>query len=226
MTEAQQVNLFLFWCINVCSHEHKINTALNRFFFLTELEQLQNMLTMLIEIFTSHLILILKIIQILTSLCSFFCCILKFHHNSLFLSHCIRSLHYVISRLKDLFCNSLRKSASFHHNWLCFWVSVNIIQHHHLMMMTIMIIISYVFTAKKIQYYINMLKNIVMLEAVMLFLLWSQSALDTNSQIQICKFQRHQNLSFHHVLSVKTHSHNLSRSLTKMTRQLRLWWTS
>ena len=170
MTEAQQVNLFLFWCINVCSHECKINTALNRFFFLTELEQLQNMLTMLIEIFTSHLILILEIIQILTSLHSFFCHVLESHHVSLLLSHHIRSLHHVVSRLRDLFCSSLRKSVSFHHSWSCFWVFVNITQHHHFMMMTMTIMISYVFMTERIQYYINMLKNIVMFEAVMLLL--------------------------------------------------------
>ena len=170
MTEAQQVNLFLFWCINVYSHKHKINTVLNRFFFLTELEQLQNMLTMLIEIFTSHLILILKIIQILTSLHSFSCCVFELHHNFLFLSHCIRSLHHIILRLRDLFCNLLRKSVSFHHSWSCFWVFVNVVQCHHSMMMTTTILISYIFITKRIQYYINMLKNIVMLEAVMLFL--------------------------------------------------------
>ena len=170
MTEAQQVDLFLFWCINVCSHKHKINIVLNRFFFLTELKQLQNMLIMLIEIFTSHLILILEIIQILTSLYSFSCCVLEFHHDSLFLSHCIRSLHHVILRLRDLFCNSLRKSMSFHHNWSCFWVFVNVVQHYHLMTMTTTIIILYVFTTEKIQYYINMLKNIVMFKAAMLLL--------------------------------------------------------
>ena len=188
MTKAQQVNLFLFWCINVCSHECKINTALNKFFFLIEFEQLQNMLTMLIRIFASHLISILEIIQILTSLHSFFCYVLKFHHDSLLLSHCIRSLHHVILRLRDLFCNLLRKSVSFHHSWSCFWVSVNIIQCHHFMMMTTTIMISYIFTARRIQYYINMLKNIVMFKAVMLLLLWLQSTLDRNSQIQICEF--------------------------------------
>ena len=218
--------MFLLWCINVCSHKHKINTVLNRFFFLIELEQLQNMLTMLIRIFTSHLILILKIIQILTSLCSFFCCILKSHHDSLLLSYCVRSLHHIISRLRDLFCNSLRKSVSSHHSWSCSWVFVSVIQCHHFMMMTTTIMISYVFMTKRIQYYISMLKNIAMFEAAMLLLFWSQSASDTNSQIQIYKFQRHQNSSFHHVLSVEIHLHNLSRSLTKMTRQLRLWWTS
>ena len=181
MTETQQVNLFSLWCINVCSHKHKINAVLNRFFFLTELEQLQNMLIMLIKIFASHLTLILEIIQILTSLCNFFCHVLEFHHVSLFLSHCIRSLHHVVSRLRDLFCSSLRKSVSFHHSWSCFWVFVNITQHHHFMMMTMTIMISYVFMTERIQYYINMLKNIVMFKAAMLFLLWLQSASDRNS---------------------------------------------
>ena len=171
MIEAQQVNLFSFWCINIYSHRCKINAVLNRFFFLIELEQLQNMLTMLIEIFISHLILILKIIQILTSLHSFFCHVLESHYVFLFLSHCIRSLHHVVLKLRDLFCSSLRKSVSFHYNWSCFWVSVSAVQCHHLMMMTTMIMISYVFTAERIQYYINMLKNIAMLEAVMLLLL-------------------------------------------------------
>ena len=171
MTEAQQVNLFLFWCINVCSHRHKINTALIKFFFLTELEQLQNMLTMLIKIFTSHLILILEIIQILTSLHSFFCHIFKFHYVSLLFSHCIRSLHHIVLKLKDLFCSSLRKSVSFHYSWSCSQVSANVIQHHHFIMMTMTIMISYIFTAKRIQYYISMLKNIVMFKAVMLLLL-------------------------------------------------------
>ena len=170
MTEAQQINLFLFWCINICSHEHKINTALNRFFFLTELEQLQNMLTMLIEIFASHLILILEIIQILTSLHSFSCYVLKLHHDSLFLSYCIRSLHHIILRSRNLFYNSLRKSVSFHHNWSCSQISASIIQHYYFMTMTTTIMILYIFTTEKIQYYINMLKNIVMFEAVMLFL--------------------------------------------------------
>ena len=171
MTEAQQVDLFLFWCNNVCSYEHKINAVLNRFFFLIELEQLQNMLIMLIEIFTLHLILILEIIQILTSLHSFFCCVLEFYHNFLLFSHCIKSLHHVISKLRDLFCSSLRKSVSSHYNWLCFWVSVNVIQCHHFIMMTTKIMILYVFTAEKIQYYINMLKNIVMFKVTMLLLL-------------------------------------------------------
>ena len=129
------------------------------------------MLTMLIEIFVSHLILILKIIQILTSLCNFSCCIFKLHYDSLLLSHCIRSLHYVVSRLRDLFYNSLRKLMNFHHSWSCFWIFMNAAQCHHFMMMTIMIMILYIFMTKRIQYYINMLKNIVMFEVIMLFLL-------------------------------------------------------
>ena len=157
-------------------------------FFLTELKQLQNMSTMLIEIFISHLISILKIIQILASLCSSFCYVFKFHHAFLFLSHHIRSLHHIISRLRDLFCNLLRKSMSFHHSWSCFWVFANITQHHHFKMMTTTIMISYIFTAERIQYYISMLKNIVMFKAAMLFLFWLQSTLDENSQIQIHKF--------------------------------------
>ena len=181
MIEAQWVDLFSFWCINICSHEHKINVVLNRFFFLTEFKQLQNMLTMLIEIFALHLILILKIIQILTLLCSFFCHVLESHYVFLFLSHHIRSLHHIILRLRDLFCSSLRKSASSHHSWSCLWVSVNVTQHHYFMTMTTTIIISYIFTAKRIQYYINMLKNIVMLEAAMLFLFQFQSASNRNS---------------------------------------------
>ena len=188
MIEAQWINLFSLWCINVCSHKHKINTALNRFFFLTELEQLQNMLTMLIKIFTLHLILILEIIQILTSLCSFSCCVLELHYDSLLLSHCVRSLHHVVLRSRDLFCNSLRKSVNSHHSWSCFWISANAVQHHYFMTMTTTIMISYVFTAKRIQYYISMLKNIVMFKAAMLLLLWLQLTSDKNSQIQICKF--------------------------------------
>ena len=192
MTKAWQINLFLLWCINICSHEHKISAVLNRFFFLIKLKQLQNMLTMLIEIFTLHLILILKIIQILTSLHSFFCCVLEFHYNSLLFSHCVRLLHYIVLKSRDLFCSLLRKSANFHHSWLCLWVSVNVTQHHYLMTMTIIttIIISYIFTAERIQYYINMLKNIVMFEVTMLFLLLLQSTSNENSQIQIHEFQR------------------------------------
>ena len=120
------------------------------------------MSTILIEIFTLHLILILKIIQILTLLYSFFCCVLEFHHNSLLLSYCIRSSHHVILKLRDLFCSLLKKSMSFHHNWSYLWVFVNTVQYHYFMMITMTIMILYIFTAKRIQYYINMLKNIVM----------------------------------------------------------------
>ena len=146
---------------------------------------------MLIKIFTLHLILILKIIQILTSLHSFSCCVLELHYDFLFLFHCIRSLHHVILKSRNLFCNLLRKSVSFHHSWSYLWVSVNAAQHHHFMTMTTTIMISYIFMTERIQYYINMLKNIIMFKTAMLFLLWLQSTSDRNSQIQICEFQRH-----------------------------------
>ena len=205
-TEIQHVNWFWQLYIKDLRQESVINKVLHRYSSWIELEQLQSIRTMSIKVFVSFLIQHWEHTLILSLLHSFFCHWLDSHLTLLLLSQ----LHSVVLNLKDQFYSLLSK-AIFLCNWVCSWTSeLDITALNHYMQKW------YEFKTEKTSFCNNLQKNNCILKVVkqaqpvlrLRSWLWFQAVLNSNSQIQICKFQNYLNSQLRHAHSVQTYWYN------------------